>query len=140
MEIAVRYFTKTGNTKKLADAIASAVGVTAQEVSVPLEGKVDVVFLGSSVYAAGVDGAVREFVEKNAKNIGCIIGFSTAAILRSTYNQVKKIAEANDVDMATEEFHCRGSFSVMHRNRPNADDLQKAVSFAKNVINNFKVK
>lgn len=32
MKVAVRYYSKTGNTKKLAEAIASAIGVTAKGV------------------------------------------------------------------------------------------------------------
>ena len=36
MKIAVRYFSRGGNTKKLADAIANAVGVDAEATSVPL--------------------------------------------------------------------------------------------------------
>lgn len=137
MNIAVRYFTRSGNTKKLADAIAKAVDVTAQDVSVPLEGQTDILFLGSSVYAGGVDDAVKHFIANNAKHIGCIFNFSTAALLRSTYNQVKKLAVEYGVPIAAKEFYCRGSFTVMHRNRPNAEDLQKAAAFAENVIKEY---
>lgn len=138
MKIAVRYFTRSGNTKKLGVAIAQAVDVTAQDVSVSLEEKIDVLFLGSSVYAGGVDDAVKAFIEKNAKNIGCIVNFSTAALVRSTYKQVKKLAEQNNIPMSEDEFHCRGSFAVMHRNRPNYDDLQNAKNFAKNVVKKYQ--
>ena len=61
MKIAVRYYTRGGNTKKLADAISKAVGVDAETTSVPLTEDVDILFLGSSVYANGVDDAVKEF-------------------------------------------------------------------------------
>lgn len=135
MKIAVRYYTRTGNTQKLATAIADAVGVEALDVSVPLTEKVDILFLGSSVYAAGIDDAVKQFIAENKSNIGKIYNFSTAALLSSTYKQVKKIAEENGITMAIEEFHCRGEFTVMHRNHPDAKDLQKAVAFAKEVVN-----
>ena len=36
MKIAVRYYTKTGNTEKLARAVAEAVGAEALPVSVPV--------------------------------------------------------------------------------------------------------
>lgn len=42
MNIAVRYFTKTGNTKKLADAIAQELNVDARELSVSLNEKADI--------------------------------------------------------------------------------------------------
>ena len=50
MKAAVRYYTKSGNTKKLADAIAKAVGVEADTVDHQLEEDIDILFLGSSVY------------------------------------------------------------------------------------------
>ena len=134
MEIEVRYFTRTGNTGKLAAAIADAVGTEAKDVSVPLTKQTDILFLGSSVYAAGVDDAVSTFIRENAAQIGTLVNFSTAAILSSTYKQVKKLADGMGISMAEEEFHCRGAFSVMHRNRPNEADLKNAASFAKTVV------
>ena len=134
MSAAVRYFTRSGNTKKLADAIAKEIGVEAKEVSQPLQEKTDVLFLGSSVYAAGVDNAVKKFIADNKDKIGCIYNFSTAALLPSTYNQVKKLAEENSIAMAEEEFHCRGSFMLMHKNRPNEEDMTQAAAFAKEVM------
>ena len=133
MKIAIRYFTRSGNTKKLADAIADAVGVEAKEVSVPLEEPVDILFLGSSVYAAGVDDAVKKFIVDNHANIGTLYNFSTAALISSTYKQIQKLAGENGVKVAEEEFHCRGSFTVMHKGRPNQEDLDAAAAFAKKV-------
>ena len=63
MKIAVRYHSRSGNTEKLARAIADAVGAQALPVSVPLGERVDILFLGSAVYAAGIDEAVKTFVE-----------------------------------------------------------------------------
>lgn len=133
MKIAIRYYTRSGNTKKLADAIAEAVGVEAKEVSEPLEEPVDILFLGSSVYAAGVDDAVKKFIADNHANIGTLYNFSTAALLSSTYKQIQKIAGEHDVKVAEEEFHCRGSFAVMHKGRPNQEDLNAVAAFAKKI-------
>jgi len=134
MTTAVRYFTRSGNTKKLADVIAAAVGVEALDVSQPLTARVDVLFLGSSVYAAGIDEAVKTFVQENAGNIGRIVNFSTAALLSSTYKQVSKLAEENGVAMDEREFHCRGAFGPMHKNRPNDKDLEAAAAFAREIV------
>lgn len=49
MKIAARYYTRSGNTKKLADAIADAVGTTAKTTAEPLTEDMDILFLGSSV-------------------------------------------------------------------------------------------
>ena len=50
LNIEVRYYSKTGNTKKLADGIAKTLGVKAKSLEEPINGEVDVLFLGSSVY------------------------------------------------------------------------------------------
>lgn len=134
MRVAVRYYTRTGNTKKLADAIASAVGVNAEPVSVPLREDVDILFLGSSVYAAGVDDAVRNFIDGIGVNVGKIVNFSSAALLKSTYKQVSRIAEGKGITMASDEFACRGSFKFMHKGKPDAEDLKAAAEFAKFIV------
>ncbi len=134
MTCAVRYFSRTGNTKKVADAVAAAVGTTAETTATPLTEKVDVLFLGSAVYAAGVDTAIQDFIKANADKIGAIANFSTTALLTSTYPQVKKIADANGVKMLEKEFHCKGKFTAIHTNRPNEKDLAAAADFAKAVI------
>ena len=62
MNIAVRYYTKTGNTKRLAEAVAGAVGVEALPISTPVSEPVDILFLGNSYYAFSIDPEVRDFV------------------------------------------------------------------------------
>ena len=78
MRIDVRYFSKGGATKRLADAIAEAVGAEAKTVDVPLEKYADIVFLGASVYGGKPDPAVVSFINANAKNIGKIVVFGSA--------------------------------------------------------------
>ncbi len=133
MKYAVRYYTKTGNTEKLAMAAASVLGVEAANTSAPLEEKVDVLFLGSSVYAAGVDQAIVDFIKANKEKIGTIVNISTAALIPSTFKQVEKIAKENGVKMCEKEFHCRGSFAMLHKNHPNADDISALKEFVKEV-------
>ena len=134
MKIAVRYFSRGGNTKKLADAISKAVGVEAETTSVPLTDDVDILFLGSSVYANGVDNAIKEFVRGINVKVGKVVNFSTAALIKSSYKQVSKLLEEKHIPFAKEEFYCRGSFTVMHRGRPNADDCDAAAEFARKII------
>ena len=59
MKIAVRYYTKTGNTKRLAEAVAKAAGVEALPLSSPIEEPVDILFLGNSYFAFSIDAEVR---------------------------------------------------------------------------------
>ena len=135
MKTAVRYYTKTGNTKRLADAVADAVGVQALPLSSPLEEPVDVLFLGNSFYAFTIDPEVREFIRKLDKNsVGKIVNFGSAAMLNSTWKKVKAEADKVGIPMDEREFHCKGEFKGLHKGRPNADDCAAAAKFAKAII------
>ena len=61
MIYAVRYYTKTGNTERLAKAIADVLGVEALPISSPITEKTDILFLGNSYYAFSIDPEVRAF-------------------------------------------------------------------------------
>jgi flavodoxin len=134
MIVEVRYFTKTGNTKKLAEAIADEVGIHAKTFEEPILGEIDVLFLGSSVYAAGVDGDVKRFIATLDGKVKKVVAFSTAALLPSTYAQVRKLVEAQGVRVADEEFHCRGSFTFMHKGKPDSEDLKNVRAFARKAV------
>lgn len=133
MNIAVRYYTQTGNTKKLADAIASELGIQAESIERPLDEKVDILFLCNSVYWAGIDKHVKQFLKKNAGNIAKLVNVSTAALIESTYNQMKSVASEVGVELSLDEFHCRGKFTALHAGHPDADDLSAVRKFAKKV-------
>lgn len=131
MKIAVRYYTRSGNTKKLAEAIADAVKADVNDVTIPLTEKADILFLGCSYYAFDVDEAVKRFISENSKNIGKIICFGTSAMMKSMIKPVKKVSDAAGVQVAKEEFHCKGSFGPMHKGKPDENDLKRAADFAK---------
>ena len=90
MKTAVRYYTKTGNTKRLAEAVAKAVGTEARPISDPIEESVDILFLGNSYYAFSIDPEVRDFIRTLDKGkVGRIVNFGSAAMLNSTWKKVK---------------------------------------------------
>lgn len=134
MNIAVRYYTRSGNTKKLADAIGEALGVEALSVDIPLPGSVDVLFLGCSYYAFDVDEHAKSFIIDNAMKIGKLALFGTSAMMKSTYKPVKKITDGCGVELLREDFHCRGSFGFANKGRPNEEDCKAAADFARAVV------
>ena len=132
MTFAVRYYTKTGNTKRLAEAMARELGVEALPISEPIKEAVDYLFLGNSYYAFNIDPEVRRFVASLDKNkVGKIVNFGSAAMLNSTYKKVKEEADKVGIAMDEKEFHCKGEFKGIHKGRPNEGDLAAAVQFAK---------
>ena len=131
MKTAVRYYTKTGNTKRLAEAVAEALGVQALPISEPVSEPVDILLLGNSYYAFSIDPEVRTFIRSLDKDrIGRIANFGTAALLNSTYKKVKAEAEKVGIPMVESEFHCRGEFKGAHKGRPDRKDLAAAAAWA----------
>ena len=135
MKAAVRYYTKTGNTKRLAEAVAEAVGAEALPISVPVDEPVDILFLGNSYYAFSIDPEVRKFVSSLDKNkVGKIVNFGSAAMLNSTWKKVKAEADKVGISMDEREFHCKGEFKGIHKGKPAEKDMKAAAEFARNII------
>ena len=111
MTYAVRYYTKTGNTKRLAEAVAEALGVEALPISEPVTEPVDLLLLGNLV--------------------GRIANFGTAAMMKSTRKKVKAEADKIGIPVIDSEFHCRGEFKGANKGRPDANDLAAAKAWAK---------
>ena len=66
MKYAIRYYSKSGNTKRLADALSDYLNVPALDISHDLTEDVDVLFFGSGVYGSSLDPGVISFIS----NIG----------------------------------------------------------------------
>ena len=135
MTYAVRYYTKTGNTQKLAAAIAKELGVEALPISMPVTEPVDILFLGNSYYAFTIDPAVRQFVASlDPAKVGRIVNFGSAAMMNSTYKKVKAVADKAGIPMDEREFHCKGEFKRIHKGKPDESDLKAAAEFAAGIV------
>ena len=135
MKIAVRYYTKTGNTKRLAEAVAEAIGAEALPITAPVTEKVDILFLGNSYYAFSIDPEVRDFIRSlDKEKVGKIVNFGSAAMLNSTWKKVKAEADKAGIPIDEREFHCKGEFKGIHKGRPNQDDLKAAAEFAEKIV------
>lgn len=137
MNIEVRYYSKSGNTKKIADVIANQAGVKAEAIDKEVNGEVDILFLGTGLYAFDIDAELKEYISKlDPKNIKKVVVFSTAAIVKSAYEKTKKCLENQGLMVADQEYHCQGHYMLFSKGHPNSEDLEQAKNFAKTVIDN----
>ena len=135
MKIAVRYYTKTGNTKRLAEAVAAAVGAQALPIGCPVDEPADILFLGNSYYAFTIDPEVRKFIASLDKSkVGRIVNFGSAAMLNSTYKKVRAEAAKVGIPVDAREFHCKGEFKGIHKGKPDETDLAAVAAFAKSFL------
>ena len=134
MKIAVRYYSRGGNTKKVAEAIAEELGVEALDITNKVE-DADILFLGASMYAFTIDKNIKEFVGGLTKeNVREIVNFSTSASDTSTHKKVNKCIKDKDIVMNEEHFSVFGQFLGMNKGRPNEADLENAKKFARKVV------
>lgn len=134
MNVAIRYYTKSGNTEKLAKAISEEINIPAETIELPLDEKADILFLGCSYYAFDMDKEVKEFLKSNKDNISNIVCFGTSAMMKSMLKPLRKVTDGLGINVMDKEFHCRGSFGIMHKGRPDENDLKRAKEFAKECI------
>ena len=92
MNISVRYQSRGGNTRAVAEVIAQTLGVNAEPLAYSLSEYTDVLFLGGGVYKWDADPELKAFLEKmQPSQIGQIVAFSTAGGMKIT---LKRIVEA----------------------------------------------
>lgn len=131
----VRYYSKTGNTAKLAERIAKTAGCKAKTIEVPLTEQTDILFIGASVYKAGIDKAVKDFIASlDSTKIKKVVIFSTSAFVERAYPEIRKYLSEKGISVASEDFYCRGQFTLLHRGRPNEQDLMDAEAFTKKIM------
>lgn len=134
MKYAIRYYSKTGNTKKLADALSELLNVPALDISHPLTEDVDKLFFGSGVYGCSLDPEVISFVGNIEVNVGDFVNFSTSGIMESNYELMKDVLSNTNISLSSFEFHCPGSFVGMNEDRPNEEDVRKFIDSIKNFL------
>ena len=134
----VRYFTRSGNTKKLAKAVAEAAGCRAESIPEPLEGHVDVLFLGASEYAGNVSSEVKDYIGSlDPEQVGEVAVFTTSAFTKKVYPKISEMLKSRGIPLADKYFYCPGKFLFLHGGRPGRKDLEAAEEFARNVLENL---
>ncbi len=132
MKVEVRYQSKSGNTKKVADAIANAAGVQALDVENPLAEPADVLFLGGAIYAGGLNGKLKKFIKGLQEGaVGKIVLFSTAMGPKHIGPKVEALLKGKNIPLEEEELHIRSN-ELLPEDRQQYDAaMEKAAQFAK---------
>jgi flavodoxin len=135
MNTAVRYYSKSGNTKKLAEAIAKSVGTTAESIDKAIAEPVELLLLGGAVYAGKIDTHLRDFISRLSPNIvKSVAVFSTAAGGKSIQPQVAELLKGKGIPIIGDGFSCKGKFLLANLGRPNEQDCAAAAEFTKNLL------
>ena len=134
----VVYFSRSGNTRKVADAIAGELGVTATDVMtagvLPPD---DFVFLGTGCYGAKLGGGLARFMERNRFNGRKIALFTTSAFgSLAELAALKKQITQKGADIV-DSFSCFGQLLLVKKGHPTLKELGVARKFARKVAGNL---
>ncbi len=133
--IEVVYYSMTGNTKKLADAIASELNVVAQRVSTNTKlADESLVFLGTGLYGPFQNGGLKQFIDRTDFAGRKVALFGTSGEGKGKeVGALEQAVSKKGADIVG-KFHCKGEFLLfINRSRPTSKDLENARNFARQV-------
>ena len=109
MKTAVRYYSRTGNTKVIAEAIAPVAGCQAESIEVPLEGVTDILFLGGALYWGKIPRTIKEYIKSlSPQQVKYVAVFTTAGILESASEIYKVFLRYHDLKVMKDTYFCNG--------------------------------
>lgn len=128
--IAVRYFSRSGNTKAVADTIAKAAGVEAISVDKTeaiLTEPVDVLFIGGAIYYYGLDKNMKHYLNGLSKDqVKKAVVFSTSMISKHGIDLLKSALSAKGIPVEEEYFYCK--------KMPGEEELKQAKALAEKYL------
>ncbi len=135
MKIQIVYHSDTGNTKKLALAIAEELGIPAEEMTEnPAVRDVDLLFVGGSWRAFNLEANCKKFLKSleagSAKNVAL---FSTSAMGKGISKFAEKLLRGKGIAIYPEECNKKGGGDKTGK-LPNDQDAQDAKEFAKKAV------
>ena len=139
MKIAVIYSSITGNTKKIAKAIAQEIRADLFPVkSPPKLQDYDLIFLGSGTYGNRPHQSLISFIKKTNLSGKKVAGFMTYASNRKGLD----FLEALLLDKKAKIIGLWGTTSriifILKRSHPDKSELSSALIFAKNIVQKIK--
>ena len=109
MKTAVCYYSRTGNTKVIAEAIAPVAGCQAESIEVPLEGVTDILFLGGALYWGKIPRTLKEYIKSlSPQQVKYVAVFTTAGILESASEIYKVFLRYHDLKVMKDTYFCNG--------------------------------
>lgn len=134
-KIAVVYATRTKHSKKLAEAIGSALKVTVLNIKdKPVLDDVQLLFIVGGIYGGVSSPELLEFVRSLD-----VPTLQDAALVTSCASAKQRQTEVHNILLekritVLDEFVCKGSMFVSHKH-PNTQDVEEAKDFAIRIVN-----
>ncbi|ACL76872.1 flavodoxin family protein [Ruminiclostridium cellulolyticum] len=145
MKTWVLYYSKGGNTKKIADEIADELEDVLKSEQIPPAyppENVALLFLGTGEYGGKPDSKTLEFVrtlnKDRVKNVA-VFGTNGKGTTGTAIDTIKSLLKEKGINVIDESFCCKGKFFVFfNRKNPDTNDFKAAREYARRVYNSIK--
>lgn len=133
--IAILYATKTKHSKKLAEAIGSALKVKARNITEnPSLQDIDLLFIVGGIYGgASMPELLAYIKELEAPELKHSVLVTSCASGKQRQDAVRRILEEKGIRVMG-EFVCKGAILFVALTHPNSKDLKEATDFALEIV------
>ncbi|MFA0814443.1 MAG: flavodoxin family protein [Anaerofustis sp.] len=136
MNIKVCYYSETGNTKKIAECIADALGVQAEAITdATAVEQVDLLFVGGFLRAFTLVRPTKQLLKSlsDASQTKNIAVFSTSASGKGIRKYADKYLKKTNIRILG-DFACLGAYMKSNPGSPNESDCAHAAEFAGKIL------
>ncbi len=135
MKAGIVYATRTKHSKKLAEAIGSALFIKSENIAAhPHFSGIDLLIIVGGIYGGESMPELVEYVKtlhpSAVKSVALVTNCGSG---RQKQLTVRNILEGNGISVL-DEFVCKGAILFVAARHPNAMDLTNATTFAKNIM------
>ena len=139
MKIKVVYHSSTGNTEKLACAIADMLNTKAEHIGkddISFSDEVDLLFIGDGIYWNGAHRKTKKFIAKlDPKMIKNAAVFGTYGNQFKIGDILKSLLTEKGINVVGAPFTCQGkSVGTKNQGHPDENDIKMACEYANSVI------
>jgi hypothetical protein len=119
----------------MVEAVKDLMDSEPRTVETPLEGHVDVLYIGAGVMMGKVDKKVIDFINTlTPAMVGRVVCFGSCAIIKSPVPQMRKALEARGITVDSREFTCPGAMGPVKAGHPDADDIKRFREFVSQTL------
>lgn len=132
--------TKTGHSRKIAQAIADALELEVFDAkSHPDLRKTDLLVVVGGIYAGRSNPELVDHMKNiDSTQIKHAVLITSCASKKFFQKEVRAVLSENGIEVFPKEFVCRGNFLFLGLGHPNKQDFAEAIDFTKQTIDHYQ--
>jgi flavodoxin len=129
---AIRYFSKTGNTQKLAELLGDQLNLEPATIATPLPEHVTTLLLGGAVHMASVDTELKQYIATlQPDQIDQVVLFGTSGAFLTVEKGLRKLLKQQGLSVAPKGLFIHGM--APHAPKFSAEKQATIAQFAKTI-------